>query len=365
MANATEANDKARYCWPRTLRRPRDRRIVYLDLNHWIALAKAYSGHRNGRAQRDLLDRLLQSVQAGEAVYPISFAIYIEIMKIRDRRRRSDLRKVIEHLGGFMVVTAKHVVVAHEIEALLDDLHGPSPDPVNTMDYLDWGIFRAWGMHGGLKVVNDDGEDVTSSARERHAGGPDEFDRIVNEGVLGLNREILDGPSPQDEPGLRADGYEPERILDAFEQEAAAESEWARLLDEHPRWRRGRLRDAVSAREVVFQIDSILWHAANIRGLNTLDAILRDVPDSRRAFDVMPSFDVSVTLKTAIHKNPNHLWKNNHIYDINALATTLPYCDSVLTDREMAAFVTRTKLDQRLGTTVLHDLRDFVGLLDA
>ena len=78
----------------------------------------------------------------------------------------------------------------------------------------------------------------------------------------------------------------------------------------------------------------------------------------------MPSFDVSVTLKTAIHKNPNHRWKNNHIHDINALAATLPYCDLVLTDREMAAFVTRSKLDQRLGTPALHDLRDLVAALD-
>ena len=304
MANATEAKDNLRYCWPRTLRRPPDLRIVYLDLNHWIALAKAYSGHKDGREQRDILDRLLQSVQASEAVYPISFGIYVEILKIRDRRRRSDLRKVIEHLGWFTVVTGRHIVVAHEIEALLDDLHGPSPDPINTMNYLDWGVFRAWGMHGGLKVVDRQGEDVTSSARQRYAGGPDEFDRILNESVLELNREILDGPSPENEPGLRADGYQPELILNAFEQEASAESQWARLLDEQPRWRRGRLRDAVSAREVAFHINSILWDAAKVRGLSGFDDMLRDAPDSRRAFDAMPSFDVSVTLKTAIHKEP-------------------------------------------------------------
>ena len=364
MAKVTEAKDNLRYCWPRTLRRPPDLRIVYLDLNHCIALAKAYSGHKDGREQRDILDRLLQSVQASEAVYPISFGIYVEILKIRDRRRRSDLRKVIEHLGWFTVVTGRHIVVAHEIEALLDDLHGPSPDPINTMNYLDWGVFRAWGMHGGLKVVDRQGEDVTSSARQRYAGGPDEFDRILNESVLELNREILDGPSPENEPGLRADGYQPELILNAFEQEASAESQWARLLDEQPRWRRGRLRDAVSAREVAFHINSILWDAAKVRGLSGFDDMLRDAPDSRRAFDAMPSFDVLVTLKTAIHKNPNHRWENNHIHAINALAATLPYCDLVLTDREMAAFVTRSKLDQRLGTAALHDLRDLVAVLD-
>ena len=255
-------------------------------------------------------------------------------------------------------------MVAHEIEALLDGLHGPSPDPVNTMDYLDWGIMRALGMHGGVKVVDREGKDVTAEARQRYAGGPDEFDRIVDESALQLNRNVLDGPAPEEEPEFRAKGYRPERILETFEQEASDESNFARLLDEDPRLRRGRLRDAVSAREVFFHINSILSNAASVRGLKGFDNVIQGSPEPRRALDAMPSFDVSVTLKTAIHKNPNHRWKNNHIHDINALAVTLPYCDLVLTDREMAAFVTRSQLDQRLGTMVLHDLRDLVGILD-
>ena len=77
----------------------------------------------------------------------------------------------------------------------------------------------------------------------------------------------------------------------------------------------------------------------------------------------MPSFDVSVSLKTAIHRNPHHRWTNNHVQDINALASTLPYCDVVVTDREMTSLVRRAKLDERLGTTVLHRLEDLTGLL--
>ena len=56
MAKATKRIGNGRYCWPRTLRRPSDLRIVYLDLNHWIDLAKAYSGHKDGRKHREILD---------------------------------------------------------------------------------------------------------------------------------------------------------------------------------------------------------------------------------------------------------------------------------------------------------------------
>ena len=363
MNSPHEGSGNSRYLWPAKLRVPQGRLLVYLDLNHWIALAKALSGHHDGRRDRDILQRLLHAVEQGHAVFPVSLSVYAEVLKIGDYRRRSDLRKVIERLGGYSVVTSRHVIATHEIEALLDDLVGPNPNPIKHMDYLDWGVFRALGMRGGVKVVTQEGEDVTSAVRQRFSGGPDEFDRILNEGVVNLNRVVLDGPSPKDAPDFRANGYRPDRILEAYDQEAAAERAWARVLDKEPRWRRGRLRDAVTAREVAFHINRIVTVAARARGLEAFSEIFRGAERPRRAFDAMPSFDVTVTLKTAIHRNAKHVWTNNHIHDIHALASTLPYCDVVLTDREMATLVRHSKLDQRLGTTVYHSLQDLSGLL--
>ena len=345
MNTAQKGNGSASYSWPATLWVPHGPRLVYLDLNHWIALARALCGHPEGHRDRYILERLLYVAEQRHAVFPVSLPIYVEVLKIGEHRRRSDLRKIIERLGGFAVVTNRHVITTHEIEALLDELVGPNPDPINPMNYLDWGVFRAMGMRGGFKVVTREGEDMTSSVRQRFADGPDEFDRILNEGMVDLNREVLDGPSHKDEPDLQAKGYRRDRILESYVQEAAAEQAWARLLDQEPRWRRGRLRDAVSAREVAFHIREIVQVAANARGLYAFGDIFRGVEDPRRAFDAMPSFDVTVTLKTAIHKNAQHRWTNNHIHDIHALASTLPYCDVVVTDREMAALVRRSEMD--------------------
>ncbi len=162
---------------------------------------------------------------------------------------------------------------------------------------------------------------------------------------------------------FRAHGYRPELILNRYEDEATAEHNWARLLDQKPQWRKERLRDAVSAREVAFHINRIVKVAAIARGLVAFEDIFHHVRNPRRAFDAMPSFDVSVSIKTAIHTNPHHRWKNNHIHDIHALASTVPYCDFVVTDREMASLIRRAKLDERLGTTVLHRIEDLADLL--
>ena len=77
----------------------------------------------------------------------------------------------------------------------------------------------------------------------------------------------------------------------------------------------------------------------------------------------MPSFDVTVTLKTEYHRDPNHSWTPNDVCDIQALATTLPYCDVVVTDKAVVSMITRSGLADRLNTVALRSLDDLVGYL--
>jgi hypothetical protein len=70
----------------------------------------------------------------------------------------------------------------------------------------------------------------------------------------------------------------------------------------------------------------------------------------------MPSVDVAVTIKTALHKNKEHRWTPNDIADIDALGSTIPYCDVVVTDTAMASLANETGLAERLETTVLSSL---------
>ena len=130
------------------------------------------SGLRDGKEDKELLHFCLESVEGNSTDYPISLSIYTEIHKIKDYQRRRNLRRVIEGLSQYMVVTNRSVVATHEIEALLDQMVGPNPVPINTMDYLDWGVFRAMGMAGDIKVKSESGEDITAAVRQSFTDGP-------------------------------------------------------------------------------------------------------------------------------------------------------------------------------------------------
>lgn len=346
------------YLWPPTLRTAsRPPRLIYLDLNHWIGLAKAMCGHPEGKRHHRMLQWCREAVELGEAVFPISDTIYIEISKIKQHRQRRDLRMAIEHVSQFVVVTSRDVVATHEIEALLDKLAGPSRRPINQMNYLDWGVERAFGKVGGFRVRSQSGEDVTAEVRAAHPDGPEAFDAIFAKASLDLNRRVLEGPSPGEEPAMRADGWNPLAAFEISERRAAQEIEQVERFNDDPSWRRGRIRDVVAAREVLIELNDILDEGLADRQVHFSDVFPgRDA--IRAGLDSLPSFDVSVTLKASYHRNSSHHWTTNDIHDIDALSLTLPYCDVVVTDKAVQSHVRRTGLDERLNTVVLSDLTD-------
>jgi hypothetical protein len=353
------------YTWPTRLLffRPPPR-LIYLDLNHWIALAKANASHSQGALAKEALDACHAAVESGRAVFPLSDSIYFEVSKIGSRRQRRDLREVMERISRFYVVTSRSVVSVHEIETMLDGLVGPSRDPINKMAYLDWGVMRAFGVNGALQVFDRaTGEDVTEQARTSHPGGPEEFDRIVREGDLKLNRSVLEGPtSDEEEAELRANAWNPLAAFAVAQRRAQQELEQAARFDADPAWRRGRIRDVISVREVAIELNDHLAKGLADRGVD-FDAVFTSAEMTRAAWDAMPSFDVAVTIKTEYHRDPNHRWRTNDIADIDALGSALPYCDVVLTDKAVVSHARRTGLAERLGTTIMSSLDELRDVL--
>jgi hypothetical protein len=275
------------YIWPtKLIVPPKPPKLAYLDLNHWVSLAKAQAGHPQGHAFEEVLAACDEAASRGSAIFPISDSIYFEVSKIGTYRQRRDLREVIERISGFMVVTSRSIVSVHEIETMLDARIGPSRHPINAMTYIDWGVMRAFGMVGDIVVRDGEtGADVTAEAREKHPGGPEEFDRMMWEGQLRLNRSVLDGPTPDEEPGMRATGWNPRAAFEVAERRVQQEIEQVARFNADPAWRRGRIRDVIAAREVIIEVNEHVSKGLHDRGVEIEAAF----PDPR---------ETAVTLKT-------------------------------------------------------------------
>jgi hypothetical protein len=226
------------------------------------------------------------------------------------------------------------------------------------MSYVDWGVARAFGMDGGLVIRDrETGEDVTEQVRAAHPGGPEEFDRVVHESQVGLNRSVLDGPSPEEEPRLRELGWDPSGGFEIANRRARQEIDQVARFDANPSWRRGGIREVVATREVAIEINAQLYPGIADRGID-LEEAFPEPETAHAAFGSMPSFDVAVSMKTEYHRDPRHRWTPNDIHDIDALGSTIPYCDIVATDKASASHAVRTGLAERLGTTVVAQTAD-------
>lgn len=350
------------YVWsPLLLPRPSEIRVVYLDLNHWIGLAKATTGHRDAGRYSDLLKAARSRRAERSVIFVLSGQHYMEMSLIRDPRQRRDLAAVMEELSGFATLLCRSVVMRFELEAGIDSATGASTTPFAPLPVVGSGFGHAFGRAGKMQIWHEDGlpAEVT---RQNWPDGPEAYDATLARIQLSTERHVLAGPQDDDFEELAAYGFVPDVARIGQEKRAQQEREQASRLDKFPKWRKGRLRDVVSARYMFIELLDMTIESLVARGL-TLEDVWSGLDSARRLVDSMPSGDVHVSLQTAAHRNPQITWTSNDYFDIDALSLAVPYCDIVLTERHRSHALWTEGCPERLNTTVTASPIDLIDLL--
>jgi hypothetical protein len=334
---------------------------VYLDLMHWIGLAKAATGHRDGDRYRGLLDEARVQQAKDAFVFPLSGQHYMEMAGIRDPRQRGDIARVMEELSGFTTLLSRVDVMRLELEAALDNMTRRPIVPYPAVPVLGVGFGHAFGLSGQLRIRDTDG-DVTDSTRATWPEGPEAFDAWLSQLQRLGERMMLAGPKDHDHEKLKSLGYDAQAARVGQERRAQQEREQAARFDRYPRFRRGRTRDAVAARYVGIELLDMLNEGLANRGVR-FDEFDFDRASARRFVDSMPGSDVHVTLQTAAHRNASFPWEPNDFFDIDALALATPYSDIVGTERKWAHVLNSSGCAKRLDTRVVVTPEELASLL--
>ena len=338
------------------------RRSIYLDLNHWIGLAKANSGHEGGRRYAALLEAAKHAVESHEVVFPLSGQHYMEMYGIRDPRQRQDIATVMLELSEFRTLICRSLVMRLELEAVLDDLVGLRRVPYEPLRVIGTGFGHAFGIVGQLRIEDRSGE-PRESIRQMWPGGPGAHDELLARFQYMAEWMVLRGPPDEDLDELRANGFDPAAVRRGQEHRAQQEREQAARFDQDPRWRRGRIRDVISGRYFIIELFDMLSEGLAARGA-TIDELFSDDRDAVRALvDAMPSGDVHVSLQVAAHRNPRSSWTSNDYFDIDALSLAVPYCDVVATERRRAHDLAWSGCPERLDTIVVATPEDLLQAL--
>ncbi|QNJ90050.1 hypothetical protein HZU40_17215 [Mycolicibacterium fluoranthenivorans] len=321
--------------WPARLIRPaRPPSLIFLDMNHYINMAKVDVGTAP-QGYRELRQACRTARADGRALFPLPSTLYMEMSNIRSYRQREDVVAVVEELSDFNYLVGRPQIMRLEIEAAIDALLGKDPSPEEGIPLVGQSALWAFGMRGGL-IIKSEGQDAEQSLRNRL--GDQKFEQMMAHLNREAERALLTGPDEDSESELRQGGvYAPEVPYQHQEQRAQQEREQADRFDQNPEWRRGRLRDAVSTREFVIELNEMIARELLARNMTAakLDELLgggKDYDKARQFTDGMPSTRVAVSLKEHYHRDSRHNWTSNDIHDIDALAVAMPYCDAVFTD---------------------------------
>lgn len=347
------AGEAPEFVWPDVLR-PAGLTVIYLDLNHWISLAKADTGHKHGARFEDALAACRQVRAARKAVFPLSVMHYTELAKIENPRQRAELAKVMEELSGFSSLVDPVSVKRSEIRALLAAVGVLPPSASAGFELLGRGVGFSIGRQMRPVVRDDAGNDITAVLM-----ADPQWRAFLAEGTDMAERMILTGPSDQEAPRLKAMGWDPRAAWGVAEKRAAAERDQVTNLDQITKpWRKGRLLDVIAGREVMIELKGEVERLLQEVETQTEEEKDRIIHPLLQGIRRMPSTEVSMALKLAMHRDANRArgWKANDVVDVDAMSLAVPYCDVVVTENASHEVLTAAHLDKRANTTILRNL---------
>jgi len=316
-----------------------------LDLNHFIGMARAVAGHQDAAGYAALFSVLRQAVDDGRVVVPLSGVHLAEMaQRITDPRQRADISAVMERLSSFHYLLGRATLARFEIEDGLATSFGePVPPPV--LPLVGFGFGRSFGIAGTFKIVDSGGVDVTDSMRTLL--GSSKIDGIILEG----ERRMLIGPTDTDAVMLAANPqYRPEVFRKGMESRVAWEMDTRDKLNTDAKWRSGRLRDFVTAREVANEWIDLMIDVLGKRLSDGLPGLDFASEQMRHVITAMPQTQVAISVKTFYHHDAQRAWTVNDIYDIDALSAAFAYCDVVFTDKAVRNALAISKDLRGFGT---------------
>lgn len=337
---------------------------AYLDLWVWIRLARAAVGKPDKPTDAKLLEQLGDAADSGVA-FPLSWSHYIETSSIGQPRQRMDLARVMASVSHFRTIRSRQDLLRNQLLIAMHDCFGRPTFRPEKLDPLGIGVHWAFrGVEKSLQVHDETGTVIDSEVFPRDM-------RI--RATQGVELILIGGPRSDDEIKLLRSsyGYRPEATADTGRSRLEWELEFVQRLGDTPPKDPSELRTWIQAREVVHENLDLLIAVFKEYGIpiSRLTGGHDDQdPTGRRAFitqffDRMPSMQVAVDLKLAIHRNNQRGWSQNDIYDTDAMAIAVPYCSAVVADKAVTDALRRAKADQRHGTLITSKIEDLVEVL--
>jgi hypothetical protein len=320
--------------------RRREMKIIYLDQNKWIDLAKSYHGKDNDPELKATLAYLLRETQQGSIVLPLSATHYMEIARIGDPQRRGRLATVMWELSGGTTIASYRAMLIHELECALSRRFAHVNPPTFTL--LARGLAHAAGVPTHQYRIPE-------PARSQLP--PDQVEAFESATQEEIERATLTGQGPggiqMPQFGISQQNHDFKNHLDTLLQK----------LSSIPRTQWDDALIGISLMDIQEPLNEVLER----NRLTLLDLVNRGKDDIRRFVEELPSHQADLQLHRQIIRNPQLKSKITDLGDWAGLGPATAYCDLVVCEKNFADLILRNGFHPR--ATIVRDIRTLQDLL--
>jgi len=305
-------------------------RIIYLDRNKWIELARAVSGKSSPQLLQ-VLAILRESKRLGLSVFPLSLAHFIETNKRRDLKSRTHLGSLMWELSDNWTLAFPLAIQRWELDrALSMTLNRRLTE--RPFSLLGKGLAHA---SGDLSVIQVDPE------RRLPQGLRTSIEKVANRLVT---KSMLTGLSPWGEPPKPDMSGAAKNFSDGLLQARA------RLLNDDPDLQ----KRAGYAQALVDMLEDIR-RALAFHGISEAEFFAIGATKLSNFVDAMPSVRIEMHLRLQWIRNQQLKARLSDLNDFGYVGTAAAHCDVVVTEKQLADLLNR---DKKKKATVISDLMD-------
>jgi len=311
-------------------------RYYYLDLNHWIYLARAFFDRLDGQPYRETLDSALRAVADGRACFPVSASHIVETAKDGNADRRRRLAKFMVRLSGCTTIAAQEPFRKHELRRAILRLFDCDLPPISQPVFGRGPLF-AFGHkrqprsdHPRDRLVAELAENYSSSE-----AGMTELIAIPNEDYrLAGARRVKECAS---------------------EFSVKEDSQRALLYGEPIDMRRRAYLARIILTESAFVSQTLAKIGKSFSDLEKLG------PAKASSFiDYCPMLHVETELVLARNELKDRPVEANDSQDIGHGCMGIVYCDALVTENLWSHLAHKTGIATKYRCSVYHDVRSLV-----
>lgn len=306
--------------------------IAFMDQNAWIALARGAWDKANFPNEHRALSTVVERIESGSFIAPLTFANIYETAKINDPVRRAHMALTQATISGGRVFRSRRRIFAETLAAYVAQKHSilrPEPEE-------HWYLSDVWFEAAGDYSLESYGLNIPAAALTFVRENP--------------SRALFDFLQLNDE-SVR---------LESVRQFTAASAELITKIEARRAHTSGETlavrKRAYGARLIIDELEFILatgrqlglnWHSVGDLSSTLVRGIATDVPIIR----------VERELVVRLEDQPRSVTEND-LRDMMSFITVLPLVDVVIAEKQFVNLARQSRLGESFGTTLLTSIFD-------